>query len=114
MMEKNIVVIDLEKYENLIKENEKAKRELELKELEINSLKNERQEINETILKLVYKEVNWELKQIVANKDDNNNYYKREIAEKYHYYGFTSQDYINECIEKMIEMYEEDYKKEEK
>lgn len=112
-MEKNIVLIDLERYDTLLKENERIKKELALNELEINSLKNEIQNINETIIRLVYKEVDWELKQIIANKDSDNNYYKREIAEKFHYYGVISQDYINECIEKMIVRYEEENKKDD-
>ena len=112
-MEKNIVVIDLEKYENLIKENENLKREKDQLDQEITLLKNEREANNQKIMELIYEECRWELGQMVKNKEDNNSYYKRQIAERYNYYGITSLDYINECIDRMIKKYEEDNKEEE-
>ena len=110
-MEKNTVLIDLEKYEQLIKEIENLKNEnkklehLYLEEKTSNVL------VKDTITNEIYKDYEWQLKQIVKDKSQDNSYYKRQISEAFKKYGFISQDFINEQIEIMIEKYEDDIDK---
>ena len=112
-MEKNIVVIDLEKYEKLIKDFELSK--VRIKELEelCNLLESQNSAIDSNITDRIYKKHDWELGHLVEEGKDNNEYYINKIISSYNEYGYTSIDYINSCVDKMIERYKEQKDSEE-
>lgn len=104
-MEKNIVVIDLEKYEKLIKDLEGNK--VKIKELEkfCDLLGNQNNAVDSNITDRIYKECSWELSNIVKSGKRDNAYSINNIIEAYKGYGYSSMDYINSCIDKLIERY---------
>ncbi len=111
-MEKNIVVIDLEKYENLIKKIENQKNKINELGEEIYKQISERKLVNSTIYSRIYKDMNWHIKQIVKNKEDDYGYYHNNLREEFKKYGYDDENYINECIENMIKDTENELEKE--
>lgn len=101
-MEKNIVVIDLEKYENLIKKVENQKNKISELENEIVIQVNERETVNSSIYSMIYKDMGWHLQQIVKDKEDDYGYHHNNLKEEFKEYGYNDENYINECIENMI------------
>lgn len=112
-MEKNIVVIDLEKYEKLIRDLECNK--VKIKELEkiCNLLGTQKNAVDSNITDRIYKESSWELSNIVKSGKEDNRYSINNIIEAYKGYGYSSMDYINSCIDKLIERYEKAKAKED-
>ena len=82
-MEKNIVVIDLEKYEKLIKDLEGNK--VKIKELEefCNLLENQNNAVDSNITDRIYKASSWELSSIVKSGKEDNKYAINCIIEAY-------------------------------
>ena len=101
-MEKNTVLIDLEKYEKLIIDIENLKKEIKDLEHKYLDASTDNVLVKDKITKDIYKEFKWQLGQITKNKDEDNSYYKRQISDKFKDYGFISQDYINSQIEIML------------
>lgn len=111
-MEKNTVIIDLEKYEKLIIDLEKLKKENEELEHKYILATTENNLVKDKITNDIYKECEWELKQIAKNKNIDNSYYKTQIGNKFREYGFISQDYIDSQIEIILEKFDEEGKEE--
>lgn len=101
-MEKNIVVIDLYKYDELIKEIENKKNKVKELEKEIEKQISERKLVNSTIYSKIYKDMDWHLKQIVKDEEDDYGYYHNLLRDKFKEYGYDDENYINECIKCMI------------
>lgn len=110
-MEKNIVVIDLEKYENLIKKVENQKNEISNLKQELEQQTSKNKNVNNAIYRKIYDDKRWDLKQIVYDRKNNFDYHSKVIKEKFKEYGYDDENYINECIESMIEDKENELKK---
>ena len=94
--------IDLYKYDELIKEIENKKNKINELEKEIEKQISERKLVNSTIYSKIYKDMRWHLQQIVKGEKDNYGYYHNNLREQFKQYGYDDENYINECIENMI------------
>lgn len=102
-MEKNIVVIDLNKYDNLITEIENQKNKISNLEQELEKQISERKMVNSVIYSKIYKDKSWHLKQIVDSNEDDYDYYFKTIREDFLNYGYTNEDYIKDCVKNMVQ-----------
>lgn len=89
-MEKNVAIVDIDKYTNLIIENRKQRENIE-------DLYEKLRKFYSSINDKIYKDEEYYFKRMLENNNDD--YYRDVITEKFYEYGIDDIDYINEQID---------------
>ena len=105
-MEKNIVIIELDKYEKIIEENKDKENKIAYLEKEYAKLKTETNTLYEEISRRIYNENNYYLCKLIEDREMT--YYRKQIISDYNEYCIYNIDYINEQIDIMIERKKEE------